>query len=196
MSAMMKQKAMMIGALLSVAGFNAAAGVPSAKEAAKAVIAGPACEIFTEGEKAAVGQKYRVAVNGKLVDGADNVQELTAKIQQLETKGVCHVDKSVDCRFMEEGEVNLEYKRVRIQRGSQVFAGADNFKEAFEQAKVLISGGLCQPATQTTGLASEGVVAGAWMKHRILIDGAAVFGANDMGTLLGQLNELHSLAKM
>lgn len=194
--AMMKQKAMLIGALLSLAGFQAKAAVPTAQETAKAVIAGPACEILTEGEKAAAGQKYRVAVNGKLVDGADNVQDLTAKIQQLENKGICHVQKTVDCKFMEEGPVNLEYKRVRIQRGSQVFAGADNFKEALEQAKVLISGGLCQPASQQTGLASEGVVAGAWMKHRILIDGAAVFGANDMGTLLGQLNELHSLAKM
>lgn len=196
MSAMTKQKAMMIGALLSLAGFQAKAAVPTTQETAKAAVASPSCEILTEGEKAAVGQKYRIAVNGKLLDGADNVQDLSAKIQQLETKGVCHVDKSVDCRFMEEGEVNLEYKRVRIQRGSHVFAGADNFKEALEQAKVLIAGGLCQPATQTTGLASEGVVAGAWMKHRILIDGAAVFGANDMGTLLSQLNELHSLAKM
>lgn len=39
-------------------------------------------------------------------------------------------------------------------------------------------------------LASEGVVVNAWVKHRILIDDQAVYGANDMESVIDHLRQL------
>ena len=44
----------------------------------------------------------------------------------------------------------------------------------------------------TCTLASEGVVTNAWVKHRILIGEDAVYGANDMESIVEHLHQLRS----
>ena len=39
-------------------------------------------------------------------------------------------------------------------------------------------------------VASEGIYNGFWMKHRIVIDEDVVFGANDLASILSQLESL------
>lgn len=45
-------------------------------------------------------------------------------------------------------------------------------------------------ATPACQIASEGIFNGFWMKHRIVIEEDIVYGANDMDSILSQLEAL------
>lgn len=47
-----------------------------------------------------------------------------------------------------------------------------------------------QPATPVCQIASEGIFNGFWVKHRIVIQDDIVFGANDLDSILSQLEAL------
>lgn len=42
----------------------------------------------------------------------------------------------------------------------------------------------------TCKMASEGIFDGSWVKHRIVVDEDVVFGANDLASILSQLDNL------
>ncbi|UOE99793.1 hypothetical protein [Bdellovibrio reynosensis] len=44
--------------------------------------------------------------------------------------------------------------------------------------------------TPSCGLTSEGIYNGLWVKHRIYVNEDVVFGANDMDSILSQLENL------
>lgn len=47
-------------------------------------------------------------------------------------------------------------------------------------------------ATPVCQIASEGIYNGFWVKHRIVVQGEVVFGANDMDSILSQLEVLRA----
>jgi len=99
------------------------------------------------------------------------------------------------CKYVSEGAVQQAWKKIRIQRVGEssretALAGANTFSEAVVLAQGLITQQICTPQLQDCRMASEGIVAGVWMKHRIQMDQEMVFGADDMATALKQLSEL------
>ncbi|WII73551.1 hypothetical protein QJS83_06655 [Bdellovibrio sp. 22V] len=48
------------------------------------------------------------------------------------------------------------------------------------------------PSVPSCGLASEGIYNGSWVKHRIVVEEDVLGGANDMDSLLAQLENLRS----
>jgi hypothetical protein len=99
-----------------------------------------------------------------------------------------------DCRYVSEGAVQQSWKKVRIQSLSgDVLGGADNFSEAIAMGQNLLDSQACRAEVQDCRMASEGIVGGVWMKHRIQMDGDMVFGADDMATALSQLSALRRL---
>lgn len=46
------------------------------------------------------------------------------------------------------------------------------------------------PSLPACALASEGIYQGYWVKHRIYVNDEVVFGANDMDSILSQLENL------
>jgi len=49
-----------------------------------------------------------------------------------------------------------------------------------------------QVDAKTCQLVSEGLYSGTWVKHRILVDGEAIAGADQIGQLLGHLERLRT----
>jgi len=98
------------------------------------------------------------------------------------------------CKYVSEGPVQQIWKKVRIQSvGGNSITGADNFSEAISMGQGLVASQVCVPKVQDCRMASEGIVGGVWMKHRLQMDGDMVFGADDMATSLSQLSELRRL---
>lgn len=98
------------------------------------------------------------------------------------------------CKYVSEGAVQQSWKKVRIESLSgDALAGADNFSEAISMGQNLVAAQVCAPKVQDCRMASEGIVGGVWMKHRIQMDGEMVFGADDMATALSQLTDLRRL---
>ncbi|NUN07145.1 MAG: hypothetical protein HUU57_15475 [Bdellovibrio sp.] len=55
--------------------------------------------------------------------------------------------------------------------------------------------GAAQAATSSLSsctMASEGIFQGSWVKHRIVVDEDTLAGANDMDSILSQLEDLRS----
>lgn len=98
------------------------------------------------------------------------------------------------CKYVSEGAVQQTWKKIRIQGISgEVLAGADNFSEAISMGQTLMDEQLCSAQVQDCRMASEGIVGGVWMKHRIQMDREMVFGADDIATALRHLSELRRL---
>lgn len=51
-----------------------------------------------------------------------------------------------------------------------------------------------EPALPACQIASEGIYNGFWVKHRIVVDQEVVYGANDMDSILSQLEALREEA--
>ncbi len=101
------------------------------------------------------------------------------------------VAASQACRFVSEGSVQQSWKKIRIQNmNGDTLAGADSFSEALAIGQHLLNAQVCSPRVQDCRLASEGIVGGMWMKHRIQMDSDMVFGADDIATALSYLSEL------
>lgn len=99
-----------------------------------------------------------------------------------------------DCRYVSEGAVQQSWKKIRIESlQGGILGGGDNFSEAITLGQNLLDSQDCRARTQDCRLASEGIVGGVWMKHRLQMDGEMVFGANDMATALSQLSALRRL---
>jgi hypothetical protein len=99
-----------------------------------------------------------------------------------------------NCRYVSEGSVQQAWKKVRVQKSStDILGGADTFSEALGLGQSLLESHVCEAQSQDCRMASEGIVAGVWIKHRIQMDGEMVFGADDMATALGQLSSLRRL---
>lgn len=95
------------------------------------------------------------------------------------------------CRYVSEGAVQQTWKKIRIQNATgDGIAGADNFSEAISMGQTLLDSQVCSPQVQDCRMASEGIVGGVWMKHRIQMDGEMVFGADDIATALNFLSQL------
>lgn len=101
---------------------------------------------------------------------------------------------SQGCKYVSEGAVQQIWKKIRIQSlsGSSI-AGADNFSEAISMGQSLVDSQICAAKVQDCRMASEGIVGGVWMKHRIQMDGEMVFGADNMATALSLLSDLRRL---
>lgn len=98
------------------------------------------------------------------------------------------------CKYVSEGAVQQSWKKVRIQGlGGEVLAGADNFSEALSMGQALTDEQVCVAQVQDCRMASEGIVGGVWMKHRIQMDREMVFGADDIATALRHLSALRRL---
>jgi hypothetical protein len=102
------------------------------------------------------------------------------------------------CKYVSEGAVQQSWKKIRIQSlnpaaNGDVLAGADNFTEAISLGQSLLNDQVCLSQVQDCRMASEGIVGGVWMKHRIQMDREMVFGADDIATALRHLSELRRL---
>jgi hypothetical protein len=98
------------------------------------------------------------------------------------------------CKYVSEGTVQQSWKKIRIQSiDGATIAGADNFSEAISMGQNLVDSQICSPKVQDCRMASEGIVGGVWMKHRLQMDGDMVFGADDMATALSQLSMLRRM---
>jgi hypothetical protein len=99
-----------------------------------------------------------------------------------------------ECRYVSEGRVEQSWRKIRIQAISgDILAGADNFSDAVAEGQRLLETQTCRARVQDCRMASEGIVGGVWMKHRIQMDGDMVFGAGDMATALSELSTLRRL---
>jgi len=99
-----------------------------------------------------------------------------------------------DCRYVSEGAVQQAWKKIRIEDAAgNILAGADNFSEAIAMGQNLVGSQACHAQLQDCRMASEGIVGGEWMRHRLQMDGDMVFGADDMATALNYLSALRRL---
>lgn len=96
-----------------------------------------------------------------------------------------------ECRLTEEGEVaDGAWKQVRVELAGQPVTGADTLEQAVEALNELRDHRLCETRTQDCAISGEGVIGGQWQKHRIILDGVAVAGARDLGSLSEKVDQL------
>ncbi|MBK9323311.1 MAG: hypothetical protein IPM97_10280 [Bdellovibrionaceae bacterium] len=99
-----------------------------------------------------------------------------------------------NCHFVSEGAVGAAWKKIRIQNViGETLGGADGFSEAITLAQELIDNQTCRPQVQDCRLATEGLVGGVWVNHRIQMDNDMVFGADEISTALRQLSSLRRI---
>ncbi len=95
------------------------------------------------------------------------------------------------CSLVSAGKVNGEHASIRVLKGEQVFAGANNFNEVISILREAQARHFCKVALHHCELTSGGMTTtGQYLQQRLLVNGEALFGAYDLGTLLAQLNHL------
>ncbi|MGZ3775098.1 MAG: hypothetical protein ACXVCY_15685 [Pseudobdellovibrionaceae bacterium] len=55
---------------------------------------------------------------------------------------------------------------------------------------IMLAYGQAAKAAPTCALTSEGIFKGAWVKHRIVLDEKVIYGADDVDSILSQLESL------
>lgn len=97
------------------------------------------------------------------------------------------------CELASEGYVENQWKNIRIQVNNAVVAGAETLSDLAGQLAGLVSSNKCLPAPVPCSFASEGTAVGAWVKHRIVVSDAAIFGANTTARVFEQLGQLQKM---
>ena len=113
-----------------------------------------------------------------------------AEAQTLKNYDSANLSK-VDCSLVAAGDFNGNYFNIRIQGDQKVFAGGNSLEEAIVLLEDLQAHQMCKIAVHRCELTSLGMISsGQYMKHRLVINGEALFGTNDLGSLHLQLNRL------
>lgn len=94
------------------------------------------------------------------------------------------------CRLTEEGEVNGAWKNIRVEIAGTPVAGADQLDDALVTMREFKASRLCELKSQDCAIAGEGVVGGQWRSHRIIVDGAPLVGARDLGSISEKMEHL------
>ena len=94
------------------------------------------------------------------------------------------------CQIIEEGKTDLGWKKIRIAQDEKVLLGADSLPEALKEMEQLKIKGQCSAKAQNCALASEGYAMGSWYRSVLVVDDQTVLGANDLGGLVAQFNQL------
>lgn len=152
-----------------------------------------ACRLLSAGAVGGEWKKYRIAVGRKVIGGADSIDDLATVSAGFERLRVCEFRATAKCRLVEEGDVGGEWHRVRIELNGHVIAGADHFSELAPRLEQIVESRFCRLTRQDCELAGEGPVGGSWQKHRLTLDGAALFGGQDLGAMLEQSAVLRDL---
>lgn len=97
------------------------------------------------------------------------------------------------CTLSDVGFVENEVKAIVINKGQRPVVGANRLEEAVSLLDEMRRQGVCTPQNQNCELSGEGVVAGAWESHRILVDGLAVAGGKDLGSVMTKLSALRDV---
>lgn len=153
----------------------------------------PTCRVLAAGFVGNEWKKFRISANRKIVGGADSIEDLAETAAGLERMSVCEFKANAVCRLTEEGLAGGQWRRVRLELNGQVLTGVDHFSELAPMLDQMVESRFCKLAAQECELSGEGPVGGAWQKHRITLDGAAIFGAQDLGTILNQTSFLREI---
>ena len=96
-----------------------------------------------------------------------------------------------ECSLASAGKTNGGYANIRVLKSNQVLAGVSSFEEVISLLRNIQARHLCTVALHHCELTSGGMISsGQVMQQRLLVNEEALFGANDLGTLLAQLNHL------
>lgn len=147
------------------------------------------CDIQASGVVNGRFYRHVITLKGQGVDGADSIDELNGKIRQIEQAGLCRLSQA-ECSLGASGVVGGEFKKIIIKRGNIGLTGADDLNRLLEISEKIRAGQLCSMAVHRCELTSAGVAGGQFYQHRLLVNGEALFGANDLGGVLNQLNQL------
>lgn len=100
------------------------------------------------------------------------------------------------CEIQEEGPTNAGWKKVRLAKmepGKQdIIQGFDSLDEAVKTMKDASTKGECLLKSQSCEFEGEGYAMGSWYRSILVVKEAAISGANDIGTLISQYNQLRS----
>lgn len=97
------------------------------------------------------------------------------------------------CQLASEGYVQDQWMNIRIQVNNAIVAGAETLSGLVHQLTQLALEHKCQPTPVPCELAPEGLAVGAWVKHRIMIQDVAAFGANTTARVFEQLGQLKKI---
>jgi hypothetical protein len=154
-------------------------------------IAQDICDVQTAGVANGLYMNYRIVLKGQAIDGGSSLDEIANKLAQLEQAGICRRPSAVECSLGSAGVVNGQWARLVIKRSNAAFAGADTLDELLSLSQKLQDQRLCTMAVHRCELTTAGVVSsGQYFQQRLLVNGEALLGANDLGSLLSQLNLL------
>jgi hypothetical protein len=136
--------------------------------------------------------KYRILLKGQAIDGSDSIDDIVNRLSQLEASAVCRPAQT-ECSLGGAGIAGGQYSKIVIKKNKVNFAGADDINKLLEINQKLSEGRICQMAVHNCQLATAGIAAGQYFQHRLLVNGEAILGANDLGSMLNQLNQLRRL---
>ncbi len=97
------------------------------------------------------------------------------------------------CEIAAEGLVDNHWKNIRIKINGALISGAETVSDLSQQIKQLVIEDKCLPQAVPCSFATEGVAAGTWVKHRILIQDIIAFGSDTTGRLFDQISELKKI---
>ena len=95
------------------------------------------------------------------------------------------------CHLVSAGFINGNYANIRIEQNQQIIGGAASLEAVLAEAADLEARNICKVALHHCELAIGGLISsGVWAKQRLLVNGQALFGAQDIGSLFAQLRTL------
>lgn len=99
-----------------------------------------------------------------------------------------------DCRIGEAGVVGGKWASLVIYLNGTPVKGVQNFHELAGVLQQANAQGACQPRPQDCQLTSAGVTSsGQFFQHRLLVNGEALMGGNNLAAVIDQRHVLRRL---
>lgn len=106
-----------------------------------------------------------------------------------------HKEESI-CEIRDEGASPQGWKKVRLVLSRPAQDESVTGFDSLEEATLLLSEyknqGVCQTRPEPCDIESDGYAMGSWYRSVLTVHENPISGANDVGTLLSQLNQLRS----
>ncbi len=158
----------------------------------------PACEVLGYGTYQNNSWKYRVRIDGALVNGTDSLSTLYSTLKQLQSTGLCVLPERV-CQLSGAGAWAGNTWAYRISASSNntfqenILHGTDSFDSMVNTTLEFKQQGICQPIPQFQCKLSSGAFNGNTWQHLITIGNAAVYGSDSMDYTLSTISRLRSV---
>lgn len=151
------------------------------------------CELQSAGSYNYSYYNFRIAIDGRVMDAANNLEDALAKLRSLENAGMCSTIPQEACQLLNAGSYNYSYFNYRVAVGQTVIDASNDMQTALAKINQLVNARVC---TRSNGYRSEckllpaGSYNYSFYNFLIQVNGSTIKGVNSRQEALRAIQDV------